>query len=114
MSRAIELWTSSKALLQHVDEALSPLAPRRPTFGREAGVARGFRHVKPTSPKDRPPRATYVVTTGSSRTAERYALTYGATPLVLPEAGEYLLRKAEAATPAEPLVLLGFDLRPGK
>lgn len=114
MTRPIVLWTRSTPITNRVDEALASLAPRRPTFGRiSAEEARGFT-VKAPGPGETPRRAAFVVTTGSGKAAERFALTLGAMALVLPEAADYLLRKAEAATPAEPLVLVGFDLRPGK
>lgn len=115
MTRPIVLWTRSTPITNRVDEALASLAPRRPTFGRvSAEGARGFSVKAPTSAGEVPRRAAFVVTTGSGKAAERFALTLGAMALVLPEAADYLLRKAEAATPAEPLVLVGFDLRPGK
>lgn len=115
MASRVIVWTASAALLKKIDDALSELAPARPTFGRGGTEARrGFEVVRPTGYNDRPDRAAFVVTSGSAKTAERFAWSLGAQPLVLPEAAAYLIEQCKRAEPGDPLVLVGFDLRPTK
>lgn len=111
VSARIVLWTASKRIETLVDEALSTLTAGSPTYGKRV---RAFEVTHPTGPRDRPTRAAFVITSGSARTAERYALQFGAMPLVLPEAADYLAARAGRAEPGEPLVLVGYDLRGGK
>lgn len=113
MARPVIVWTNSAALLRKIDDALAELSPPKPTFGRGSPEQnRGFEVRASTGPRDLPARAAFVVTTGSSRTAERFATSLGAMPLTLPEGAEYLLRKCREAEPGDPIVLCGYDLRP--
>jgi hypothetical protein len=111
VSARIVLWTASKRIETLVDDALAALTAGRPTYGKRTPA---FETVKPTGPRDLPGRAAFVVTSGSAKTAERFAWQFGAMVLVLPEAGDYLLGKARDAAPGDPLVLVGYDLRQGK
>lgn len=69
--------------------------------------------VKQVNHKGIPPKANLVVTTGHLGTpVERFAARLGAMTVILPEAGDWLDARVEAAINPKDLVIVGYDLEP--